>query len=143
LNEQQLTTYASDQAMASFNTMLKTLDPASTEDIQAYRAWLETHAPIEAAEARFLERKHDLLAVPRRKSSASNVGVGGVRPHQTAAIGLPLIAVLPLMAFAIVPSLLGRLFIVVLIGTAEVMVVTSSELLELMAVKEWVICASM
>jgi hypothetical protein len=145
-------TGALDTAMSSFNTMLKSLDPASADDIEAYRAWLEKHAPIEAAEARFLERKNDLLAVSRPRAASAEAGasasasaagsVGGVGPHQRAAIGLPLIAVLPLMAFAIVPSLLGRLFIVTLIGTAEVMVVTSSEVVDLMTQREWFLCAS-
>jgi hypothetical protein len=111
------------------------------EDVQAYQTWMERHAPIEISEARFLDRKNDLLAVSRRRSATTVVG--GVVPHQSAAIGLPLIAVLPLMAFAIVPSLLGRLFIITLIGGAEVMVVSSTELLDLMSMREWVICASM
>jgi hypothetical protein len=120
--------------------MLKNLDPAKAEDIQAYRAWMEEHAPIEAAETRFLERKNDLLAVTRRRSAAN---VGGVWTRQSAAVGVPLMAVLPLMAFTMVPSLAGRLFIIALIGSAEVMVVTSTELVDLMTVREWVICASM
>jgi hypothetical protein len=142
--------------MTSFSGMVKSLDPASADEIQAYRAWLEKHAPIETAEARFLERKDDLLAVaPQRRATnnssgggggaaaAAGGGGGGVGPHQRAAVGLPLIAVLPLMSFGIVPGLLGRLFIVSLIGAGEVLVVTSSELMGLMSVREWFVCASM
>lgn len=129
-----------DQALSSFNNLLMNLESANAEDILAYRTWIEKHAPIEATETRFLERKNDLLAVSRRRSA---ITVGGVVPHQSAAMGLPLIAMLPLMAFAIVPSLLGRLFIIGLIGAAEVMIVTSTELMDLMTLREWVICASM
>jgi hypothetical protein len=139
--------------MSSFSNMVKSLEPANTEDIQAYRSWLEKHAPIESAESRFLERKDDLLTVaPRRRTSSAGGGggasgaavvEGGVGPHQRAAVGLPLIAVLPLMSFGIVPGLLGRLFVLSLIGAGEVLVVTSSELMELMSVREWFICASM
>lgn len=140
-----------DQAMTSFSGMVKTLDPASADEVQAYRSWLQKHAPIETAEARFLERKDDLLAVaPQGRAPNSNTGGGGggaggvgVGPHQRAAVGLPLIAVLPLMSFGIVPGLLGRLFIVSLIGAGEVLVVTSSELMGLMSVREWFVCASM
>lgn len=136
--------------------MVKSLEPASADEVQAYRSWLERHAPIETAEARFLERKEDLLAVaPQRKAihnSRSGGGGGGVAAaagvvgeglHQRAAVGLPLIAVLPLMSYGIVPGLLGRLFILSLIGTGEVLVVTSSELMGLMSVREWFVCASM
>ena len=132
--------YKSDQALSSFSTMVKTLDPAKIEDIQTYRSWIEQHSPIESSEVRFLERQTDLLAVSPRRSAST---VGGVGSHQSAAVGLPLIAMLPLMAFAIVPSLLGRLFIITLIGAGEVMVVTSTELIDFMTVREWSLCASM
>jgi hypothetical protein len=129
--------------MSSFSDMSRKLDPASPADIEAYRAWFKKHAPIDASEARFLERKDDLLAVSRRKTNESVGSLGGPNPYQRAAVALPLIAVLPLMVFGIVPGLLGRLFIITLIGTAEVLVVTSSELMGLMTVREWFICASM
>ncbi|KAF2711524.1 hypothetical protein K504DRAFT_223157 [Pleomassaria siparia CBS 279.74] len=128
-----------NQALSSYSSMLKNLDAANAEDMHAYHSWMERHVPIDRTEARFLERKGDLLTVSQRRSATA---VGGVRPQQSAAIGLPLILVLPLMAFAVVPGLLGRLFIVMLIGGAEVMLVTWTELLDLMTVKEWVACSS-
>ncbi|KAF2115209.1 hypothetical protein BDV96DRAFT_599578 [Lophiotrema nucula] len=132
-----------NQALSSFSSMLKNLDPANTDDIQVYHTWMERHAPIDKAETRFLERKNDLLTVSRNTTRRSASSVGGVGLHQSMAIGLPLIAVLPLIALAVVPGLLGRLFIIVLIGTAEVAVVVSTELIDFMTVQEWVICASM
>ena len=120
--------------------MLRDLDAPNVDDVQVYRSWLERHAPVERSEAQFLERRHDLIAVPRRRSSTT---VSGVSAHQSAAIGLPLIAVMPLMLFAIVPSFLGRLFIIAVIGAAEVSVVTSTELMDLMAVREWALGACM
>jgi hypothetical protein len=128
-----------DQALSSFSNMLKDLDAPNTDQVQVYRSWMERHAPVERSEAQFLDRKHDLVAVLRRGSATT---VGGVNPHQSAAMGLPLIALIPLMLFAIVPGFLGRLFIIAVIGAAEVSVVTSTELMDLMAVREWVICAS-
>ncbi|KAF2274818.1 uncharacterized protein EI97DRAFT_357479, partial [Westerdykella ornata] len=133
-----------NQALSSFSSMLKNLDTASPADIQTYRTWLQRHCPIDSNEARFLECKDDLVAISRPHGSASGTGGGGgVSPHQRAAVGLPLIAVFPLMAFAIVPGLLARLFILTVIGAAEVFVVTSSELMGLMTVREWFVCASM
>jgi tetratricopeptide (TPR) repeat protein len=128
-----------NQALSSFSNMLKDLDAPNTDQVQVYRSWMERHAPVERSEAQFLDRKHDLVAVLRRGSATT---VGGVNPHQSAAMGLPLIALIPLMLFAIVPGFLGRLFIIAVIGAAEVSVVTSTELMDLMAVREWVICAS-
>lgn len=136
-----LLTAGIDQALSSFSTMIKTLDPAQVEDIQQYKTWIEKHALIEQNETQFLERKNDLLALSRRRSARD---VGGVGLTQSAAIGLPVILVLLLMAFAMIPGLLGRLFVIVLIGTAAATVVTSTEqLMGLMTVKEWIACASM
>ncbi|KAF2268637.1 hypothetical protein CC78DRAFT_540891 [Lojkania enalia] len=128
-----------DQALSSFSSMLKNLDPANTEDIQAYHTWMERHGPVDQTESRFLERKNDLLAVSRRRSAST---VGGARPHQSVAIGLPLLAMLPLMAFATTPGLLGRLFCIMLIGAVEVAVVVSTELIDMMTFREWAVCAS-
>ena len=119
--------------------MIKNLDPANNEDLQVYRTWMEKHAPVEKLESRFLDHKNDLFSVTRTKQASNASGVG----VQSAALGLPLILVLPLLAFAMIPGLLGRLFIIILIGSAEVAVVASTELVSLMAVKEWVTCASM
>ncbi|KAF2005901.1 hypothetical protein P154DRAFT_288311 [Amniculicola lignicola CBS 123094] len=126
-----------NQALSSYSNMLKNLDPAGEEDAQTYHNWLEKHAPIDRAEARFLEHKSDLLAVSRRKSAFA---VGGVGLHQSFAIALPLILMLPLTSFAMIPGLLGRLFIIILIGSMEIYLVVSTELLRLMTIKEWTLC---
>lgn len=121
--------------------MLKNLNQADSKEIQTYRTWMEQRSPIDHAETRFLERKEDLLAVSRTRSTNAT---GGVTSHQSAAIWLPLILVLPLMAFAIVPGLLGRLFVLFLIGGAILKLLTSTkELMELMTAREWAGCFSM
>jgi hypothetical protein len=120
--------------------MVKDVDPASTEDVQAYRAWMEKRAPVDYTESRFLQHGTDLLAVSRRRSASTG---GGVPSPQSAAIFLPLILVLPLMAFAIVPGLLGRLFVLVVIGGGIIKVITTTrELVELMTPREWTRCVS-
>lgn len=132
-----------DQALTSFNGLLKELNPASPDETQAYRAWMEKREPIDYAETRFLERRHDLLAVSRKTAvSSSSSGRGGGH-HHSAAVWSPLILVLPLMAFAMVPNMLGRLVVIVLIGGTELKVVTSTpELMSFMTVQEWTVAAS-
>lgn len=129
-----------DQALTSFNGLLRELNPASPDETQAYRAWMEKRVPIDYMEARFLERRHDLLAVSRKTTVSTSRGGGH---HHSAAVWSPLILVLPLMAFAMVPNMLGRLLVIVLIGAAELKVVTSTpELMSFMTVQEWTIAAS-
>ncbi|KAF2807965.1 uncharacterized protein BDZ99DRAFT_70007 [Mytilinidion resinicola] len=134
-----------NQALSSYSTMMKELDPASADDIQAYHSWMERHAPVDKAESRFLEHRNDLLAIARRRRSSAGV-VGGAGPVESAALGLPLMLVLlilPLMAFAVIPGLLGRLFIIVLIGLGQAAVVTQTDLVGIMAIREWAKCGSM
>ncbi|KAH7080673.1 hypothetical protein FB567DRAFT_110276 [Paraphoma chrysanthemicola] len=128
-----------NQALTSFNSLLKSLDPASAEDIQAYRVWLEKRAPIDYPETRFLERKNDLLAVSRRPSVSTARG-----PSESPFVWLPLGLVIPLVAFAIVPSLLGRIVVIALITAAELRLVTTTpEVMNYLAFKEWAMAASL
>lgn len=136
----KLTRYA-DSALTSFNTMVKTLDPANTEEVQAYRSWMEKRTPIDHTETRFLEHKNDLLTVSEG-GSASVVG-GVTPPAQSGGMWLPLVLVLPLMIFAFVPGLLGRLVILSLTGAASMKLITSTkELVDMMTAHEWAICFS-
>ena len=132
-------TRGADQALTSFNGLVKELDPAGADDIQAYRTWLEKRAPIDFTETRFLERKNDLLAVSRPGSISATRS----SQHQSAVVWLPAMLVLPLLAFVIVPSVLGRLVVIALIGGAGFRQVTlTPELLAYMTVQEWSIAAS-
>jgi hypothetical protein len=125
--------------LTAFNSLLKELEPASAEDIQAYRTWIEKRSLIDYEETRFLERKNDLLAVSRRSSIVTT----GVAQHQFEYFWFPLILVLPLLAFAIVPSLLGRLVVIALISAAELKLVTTTpELMNLMSFQAWTAAAS-
>jgi hypothetical protein len=126
--------------LTSFNTLLKELDPASPEDIQSYRAWIEKRVPIDHTETRFLERKNDLLAVSRG-ASVSTTRSG---QDQNAIVWLPILLAVPLLAFAIVPNLSGRLVVIALIGAAEAWLVTSTpQLMSYMSVRDWAAVASL
>jgi hypothetical protein len=134
-------TRRTDQALTSFNGLLKEMDPAGAEDIQAYRAWMDKRSPIDFTESRFLERKSDLLAVSRRPAVVSTTRGG---QDKSAVIWHALALVLPLLAFAIVPSLVGRLVVIALIGAAEVRQVTlTPELMSYMTIQEWSIAGAM
>jgi hypothetical protein len=115
--------------------MVKKVDTAETEDIQAYRTWVEKRTPIDYAETRFLNHSTDLLAVSRRKSTST---VDGVPSPQALAPLLPFILILPLAVFSMVPGLLGRLFLLVVISGGIIKVTMSmKELRELMTPREW------
>jgi hypothetical protein len=103
---------------------------------------MDEHEPVDYTESQFIERDSDLVAITRKPSSISTPqSASGVR--QSAAVWFPLTLVLPLMAFAIVPSLLGRLLVIVLIVGAEIKLVGSTpELMGFMSSREWSVAVS-
>ena len=138
----KLTFGAPDSALTSFNTMVQQLDPANTQEIEAYRSWLDKRAAIDHAETRFLDHGKDLLTVSERRRSAD--AVGGVVSRPSGAIWLPPVLVLPLMVFAIVPGFLGRLVILSMTGAAVTKLISSTrELREAITPREWAGCFSM
>ena len=106
-----------DQALSSYNSMVKSTSPVSSAEIENYRAWVREHKPLVETETRFLDSPGDLLTIaPSREATA---GTGAQTLAQLAIFGLPLALVVPLVAFSVVPGLWGRLFVLVLVfGTA-------------------------
>ena len=120
--------------------MSRNLVPAAAEDVANYREWMDEHEPIDYAESQFLERGHDLVAIGRKAASGTGKEAG---QQHSVAVWFPLILVVPLMAFAIVPSLLGRLVVIVLIVGVQLKVVTSApELKGFLSAQEWTAAVS-
>jgi hypothetical protein len=108
---------------------------------------MDEHDPVDEAESQFLEQDSDLVTVSRKVSSASASSPSTAAPaagQDQSAIWFPLTLVLPLMAFAIVPSLLGRLLVIVLIVGAELKMVTSTpQLMNMLSTREWAAAGSL
>ena len=94
--------------------------------------------PIHEAESRFLERQADLVTFSSKRHANNDQNAG---TSQHVAMWLPL---LPFVAFSIVPSLLGRIVVIVLISAARLRTVTSTpEFMSIMSIREWMYAASM
>lgn len=138
--------------MTSFAKMLSDLEPAQADDVSAYESWIREHAPIAERETRFLTRQPDLMAFGQRQRRRQDRHPGSLGDQQqrqqgmeetlqTALLALLVFLVLPLIAFPQIPNVGGRLFILTIIGAAEVAVVVSStRFLCLMSGTEWRIC---
>jgi hypothetical protein len=101
---------------------------------------MDEHEAVNYVEAQFLEREADLVAIPQK---AFTTGARGSGQHNSAAVWFPLTLILPLMAFAIVPSLLGRVVVIAVIVGAELKLVTTTpELKRFMSTQEWNAAAS-
>ena len=112
---------------------------------------MDEHDPVDEAESHFLEQDSDLVTISRKPSSTVTASTAaqpatGQDASQSApsAVWFPLTLVIPLMAFAIVPSLLGRLVVIVLIVGAELKLIMSTpKLMSLLSTREWTAAASM
>ncbi|KAI9852124.1 MAG: hypothetical protein M1838_001748 [Thelocarpon superellum] len=120
-----------NQALSSYATLLKTLDPPNSQDIEAYRGWMATHNPIAEAEAQFLRHDSDLLALTSISSSPSLVSsdkpTGYGDPAKRLLLMVAVGAVLlPVLTFGIVPSLPARIIIVLIIAGASLAILAQS-----------------
>lgn len=96
---------------------------------------MRKHTPVDKTEARFLEHEQDLVAVVNHQRS------GGSSTTQSTTLCLPLLCVLPLVAFAVITGFLRRVFVLLVVGVAETVVVSSTDLGRLMSVRDWTGCA--
>ncbi|KAI9686300.1 MAG: hypothetical protein M1820_010664 [Bogoriella megaspora] len=110
-----------NQALTSYNTLLKSFPPASPPDIHAYKTWLSSHNPIVEPETRFLTKPHDLITPTTNSSSGGEHSAGSGAPADPASLahlalfGLPLALLVPLAGFSVVPGLWGRLIVLVMV----------------------------
>ncbi|KAK3077446.1 hypothetical protein LTS18_010234, partial [Coniosporium uncinatum] len=67
----------------------------------------------------------------------------GVTGKLSSAAVLPALLILPIIAFSIIPGLVQRLFVLLVISLAGYSVISSTELMQPMAAKDWKLCALM
>lgn len=115
------------------------VERAQVDDIRAYQAWMKKHTPIDKPEARFLEHEHDLVTVVPQQRQTSGSEAGRMEPATPCL--LLLLCVLPLVAFAVITGFLARILLLLVVGVAEMAMVSSTGVGRLMSVREWSISA--
>ncbi|EME42255.1 hypothetical protein DOTSEDRAFT_110065, partial [Dothistroma septosporum NZE10] len=107
-----------NRAIASFAAMTKDSAPAESAKIAAYQGWLKEKAPIHEVEISFLECEKDLIELGKTKPlpPPQLLPDSAYRPtDHTALTCLPAALILPLLLFALIPTLTGRLAVTTLI----------------------------
>jgi hypothetical protein len=155
-----LTRVPIDKALLSFSNVSKSLEQAPAQAIQDYREWMDEHDPVDETESSFLEQDEDLVTIGPRKpavstptttATATATGTSTATPAagqdapQSAppAITFPLLLILPLVAFAIVPSLLGRIIVIGLaVGMEGKIVRETPQLMRLLSLRNWSVAAA-
>jgi hypothetical protein len=119
---------------------------------------MDEHDPVDETESSFLEQDEDLVTIGPRKpavstptTTATATGTSTATPAagqdapQSAppAITFPLLLILPLVAFAIVPSLLGRIIVIGLaVGMEGKIVRETPQLMRLLSLRNWSVAAA-
>ena len=151
-----LTRVPIDKALLSFSNGSKSLEQAPAQAIQDYREWMDEHDPVDEKESSFLEQDEDLVTIGPRKPAVSTptttatatstaTPAAGQDAPQSAppAITFPLLLILPLVAFAIVPSLLGRIIVIGLaVGMEGKIVRETPQLMRLLSLRNWSVAAA-
>ena len=149
-----LTRVPIDKALLSFSNVSKSLEQAPAQAIQDYREWMDEHDPVDETESSFLEQDEDLVTTGPRKPAVSTptatatstaTPAAGQEAPQSAppAITFPLLLILPLVAFAIVPSLLGRIIVIGLaVGMEGKIVRETPQLMRLLSLRNWSVAAA-
>ena len=126
-----------NRAMSSYTTACKDTEPPKIEQVEEYQQWMSKHQPVHEFEARFLQRSGDLI-VPGTSSKK-----GSERPSLQAAFAyLPIPLMLPLLLFAVIPNLAGRLLVTALIAMAAFIVAATTCIRQLMPMREWAVCGA-
>jgi hypothetical protein len=119
---------------------------------------MDEHDPVDEKESSFLEQDEDLVTIGPRKPAVSTptttatatatstaTPAAGQDAPQSAppAITFPLLLILPLVAFAIVPSLLGRIIVIGLaVGMEGKIVRETPQLMRLLSLRNWSVAAA-
>ncbi|KAG9190018.1 hypothetical protein G6011_08106 [Alternaria panax] len=139
-----------NKALLAFGQMNRELEGAGKGEVRAYREWMDEVEAVDEAESQFLERDGDLVSVAPRKmatvtpTSTTTSTAQSAAPSPYSAITFPLLLILPLIAFAIVPSLLGRIVVIGLaVSVAGKVVRETPQLVGLLAGRDWCVAAAM
>jgi hypothetical protein len=96
---------------------------------------MSTHRPIDMAEANFLNHDNDLFVLERRKIE---------QPTVTAATAsLPVLLLLPFLAFAVIPNFLCRLLVVFACSMGQWILCSVLDIRHVLTAREWIFSAGM
>ncbi|KAK3699330.1 hypothetical protein LTR37_016482 [Vermiconidia calcicola] len=126
-----------NRAMSAYASMAKHSLPANEGQVSAYQQWMAKHSPIHEVEQRFLRQEKDLV-VPGAGSTSPD------RHTKHAALAyLPMVLMLPLLLFSIIPTLAGRLVVTALIGIGAFIIASTTSIQQLMRARDWAVSGAM
>ncbi|CAD0107449.1 unnamed protein product, partial [Aureobasidium uvarum] len=102
-------------------------------EIARYREWMSAHRPVNMTEATFLKHDKDLFVLPRRRVEV---------PTMTAmTAGLPLLLLLPFLAFAVMPNFLCRILAIFVCSMGQWILCSVMDIRHVLTAREWIFSA--
>ncbi|KAI5210146.1 hypothetical protein E4T39_00515 [Aureobasidium subglaciale] len=121
------------RALEAYSNASKDLQRPQAAEVTRYREWMAAHRPVDMTEAAFLTHDKDLLVLPRRTTEVSNV---------TATIAsLPLLLLLPFVAFAVMPNFLCRILAISACSMGQWALCSIMDIRHVLTAREWLISA--
>ena len=121
--------------MEAYCNATKELHRPPEAEITQYREWMTTHRPVDMAEANFLKHDKDLFVLERRRIET---------PTMTAATaGLPVLLLLPFLAFAVMSSFLCRVLAIVVCSMGLWILCSIISMRHILTAREWIFSAGM
>ncbi|KAL8812641.1 MAG: hypothetical protein Q9223_004901 [Gallowayella weberi] len=121
----------SDQTLASYSSLAKTLSSSSHSDIKTYQKWLTKHNSITDSEASFLQHRNDLITVssPIGQSSAPMI-------LEYSPVTVALTILTTIIVFKFVPQFFARVIMSAVIGLALMCLISPASLVDLRLLRE-------
>ncbi|THW82959.1 hypothetical protein D6D15_09906, partial [Aureobasidium pullulans] len=121
------------RALEHYRNASKDLQRPQEAEIARYRQWMETHRPVEMAEAAFLKHEKDLFVLPRKKVEVSAVSA--------TTASLPLMLLLPFIAFAVMPNFLCRILAIFACSMGQWALCSVMDVRHILTAREWLFAA--
>ncbi|KAI4715350.1 hypothetical protein E4T48_08473 [Aureobasidium sp. EXF-10727] len=121
------------RAVDSYRSASKELHRPQGAEIARYREWMTAHRPVDMTEATFLKHDEDLFVLPRRKVEVSTM--------TAVTAGLPLLLLLPFLAFAVMPNFLCRILAIFVCSMGQWILCSILDIRHVLTAREWIFSA--
>ena len=124
-----------DRAVETYCNASKDLHRPQEAEIARYREWMTAHRPVDMTEANFLKHDKDLFVLERRKVETPTVTV--------ATASLPVLLLLPILSFAMIPNFLCRILFIVVCSMGISTLCSITHIRHVLTAREWILSAGM
>ncbi|KAI5248810.1 hypothetical protein E4T43_00973 [Aureobasidium subglaciale] len=121
------------RALEAYSNATKDLQRPQEAEVARYRKWMTAHRPIDMTEAAFLKHDKDLFVLPRRNTEVSTV--------TATTASLPLVLLLPFVAFAVMPNFLCRILTIFACSMGQWALCSIMDIRDILTAREWLISA--